>query len=280
MIPYRRFNQVWLDTMIEMVDPPRGLGCPWWPKLTSYIGGMREHELTLLCAPTGAGKTALLASLAAQMLIQREPVFAAPVETGDVDFAARTISALCGRELNTGDPVRPEILQEIDQKYRVQIDGSLFVSTYDNRVAVDEMITMLAYMHQTYGVKLAILDNLNFFLDVVSTQMEKAEMDSAIHEFVILAKKLPMHIVLVVHPRKTTDGRVVSEFDIKGSSTAVQEASNVILFNRPTEKDLQDGKRDMTDRELVFRKIRKRGMYVGRPIWFDYNLGRYREHSE
>jgi hypothetical protein len=92
------------------------------------------------------------------------------------------------------------------------------------------------------------------------------------------AKDLPMHIILIVHPRKTDGGRVESEFDIKGSSTAVQECSNVALYNRPKNEDLESRARAFTDRELVFRKIRKRGMNVGRPVWFSYEGGRLQEY--
>jgi hypothetical protein len=144
-------------------------------------------------------------------------------------------------------------------------------------VKVEEMVNLLKFMHQENGCKVALLDNLNFFLDVVSSQMEKAEMDSAIHEFVMLVKKIPMHIILVVHPKKTENGRVLSEFDIKGSSTAVQECANVCLFNRPEAKDVEGGRVLFSDRELLFRKIRKRGMNVGRPVWLAFNNGRYQE---
>jgi replicative DNA helicase len=275
---YRRLSEVWVDAAQELAFPPRGLPLPWWPTFTRYIGGLRPHELTLVCAPTGAGKTQLLANLAAQVAIQNHAAFAAPVETGDIDFAARVISCIEGRDLNTGDPVSPETLKRITEKHAdTVITRDLFIASYDNRVEIEEMVNVLKYMNQEYGVKVAILDNLNFFLKVVSSQMEKAEMDNAIHEFVILAKKLPMHVILIVHPKKTQDGRVESEFDIKGSSTAVQEASNVILFNRPTKQDVADGKRDITERELVFRKIRKRGINVGRPIWFGFDQGKYRE---
>lgn len=242
------------------------------------MGGLRLHEFTLLCAPTGAGKTQLLANLSAQLLIQEVTHFVAPVETGDVDFLTRVMSTLCEKDLNTGDPWGDKFLTGLTNDFRGYLGSDrLLISTHDNRVQVEEMINTLKYMSQEYGAKVAILDNLNFFLKVVSSQMEKAEMDNAIHEFVILAKKIPMHIILVVHPKKTDNGRVLSEFDIKGSSTAVQEASNVILFNRPCPKEHTN--RPFTDRELVFRKLRKRGMNVGKPLWFQFENGQYREES-
>lgn len=275
---YRHAADVWIDAAQYLIDPPQGLPLPWWPDLTQMIGGLRPSELTLLCAPTGAGKTQFLANLSAQLLASHVPQFVAPVETGDSDFMVRVLSCLERCDFNSGDPVAGWKLEKLTGKYADLIrKNPFYISTHDNRVEIEEMINLLKYMHAEYGVRVALLDNLNFFLKVVSSAMEKAEMDSAMHEFVILAKKIPMHIILVVHPRKTDGGRVVSEFDIKGSSTAVQEASNVLLFNRPTVEDVESGKRLITDRELVFRKIRKRGQNIGRPTWLSYRDGRLEE---
>jgi len=261
----------------DLITPPRGVPLPWWPRFTEFVGGLRPNELTLLCAPTGAGKTQFLANLSAQLAGMDVNHFVAPVETGNVDFVVRVVSALEKRDLNTGDSFADHEIKKLTEKNQSLFEKTILISTHDNRVEIEEMINTLKYMWQEYGCKVAILDNLNFFLKVVSSQLEKAEMDNAIHEFVILAKKLPMHIILVVHPRKTLDGRVESEFDIKGSSTAVQEAANVCLFNRPKSKDIESGRYQSTDRELVFRKIRKRGTYVGKPIWFGFMQGRYLE---
>jgi hypothetical protein len=71
---------------------------------------------------------------------------------------------------------------------------------------------------------------------------------------------------MVMHPKKTVDSRIESEFDIKGSSTAVQEAHNVFLWNRPNKKDLETNFRHPSDRELKIAKMRRRGKYVGKTI--------------
>lgn len=204
-------------------------------------------------------------------------MFAAPVETGDTDFLARVISAKVGRELNASEGITDaDVAYAMDGGLRDIHDGPLLISNYDNRVEIDELIAVLSVM-VTKGVKVALLDNLNFFLEITSADMERAVMDEAIHKLVLFTKKNPIHILLICHPKKTTNGRVESEFDIKGSSTSVQECSNVILFNRPTQQQIDDGDRDWTHRELVFKKIRKRGMYVNKPIWLQYRSGGYHE---
>ena len=283
MLNYRNSNEVFVDAIKELLIPNEGIRFPWWPSFTNLIGGFRPHEITLLCAPTGIGKTQFLANMSAQLIGSNTPHFVAPVETGDTDFLIRVISAMHQKDYNfTGNITLDEAKNLSDAYGKLFLDRKLYISTYENRVDPQEMINLLKYMSQKYGIKMALLDNLNFFLDVVSTTMEKAEMDNTIHDFVILAKKLPIHILLIVHPKKNErhEGRIISEFDIKGSSTAVQEASNVLLFNRPTQDDIEKNNRHPTERELVFRKIRKRGLNVGKAVWIDYKNGQLGERYE
>lgn len=276
---FRPAKTVWLDSQIKLVQPPCGIPLPWWPKLTSAFMGIRPHEFTLLCAPTGAGKTTFLSQLSAQLFDAKIAQFVAPVETGDTDYMIRVLSTLEQRWLKGMTPIRPEFLEAITRKYNDSLDAdTLHISTHDARVEVEEMVNTLSHMHIDYGIKIAMLDNLNFFLKPTSQQHALMEMDNAIHSFVMLAlRKLPIHIILIVHPKKTDHGRVISEFDIKGSSTAVQEATNVILFNRPDPKEVESGRRKITDRELIFRKNRENGEVVGKPIWYSYDNYRYRE---
>lgn len=275
---YRKATELFETMIEELRHPPVGVSLPWFPKVTEYLGGLRPREVTLLCAPTGTGKTELLATIAAQIAGVGIPIFAAPVETGDIDFGARTFSTICRKNLNQGIAVPESVVAEM-----VLANGPafnklpLYISNYDDRVKVDELTNVLEYAYTNDGVQVALLDNLNFFLDVATPEQQIIEMDKAIHDLVIFGKKrVPMHIILIVHPKKTLNGRVESEFDIKGSSTAVQECANVCLFNRPTKEDIQNG-HTPNQRELVFKKIRKRGYYVNKSIWLSYERGHYTE---
>jgi hypothetical protein len=158
------------------------------------------------------------------------------------------------------------------------LTAPLFVSNYDNRVSIEEIIEVLKIMNSR-GVKVALLDNLNFFLEVANANDERAVLDYTVHELVMFTKRTTLHVILICHPRKTDGGRVISEFDIKGSSLSVQESSNVILFNRPTKEDLDRNKTN-NHRELCFKKSRRRGNYVNCPIWYCFKNGRYEEDED
>lgn len=259
----------------EAINPPKGVSLPWYPKLTQLIGGLRPHELTLLCAPTGCGKSELVANLAAQLISIGENVFTAPVEIGDINFGLRVLGCLTEQNLASGEPYGAEKFDRLAANTLKKTGmGKLFITSYQDRVDRNILAAKIDTHVIKFGVSVVILDNLNFFLEVKSDQFEKKEMDDAIHQFVIQAKKIKAHIILIVHPRKTDNGRVESEFDIKGSSTAVQEASNVILYNRMKHDAINF---DPLGRELVFKKIRKRGTNVNKPIFFTYHNYRLME---
>jgi len=264
--------------MKNLVSPEPGITLPWWPRLTQTLGGLRMREMTLLCAPTGSGKTQLLANISAQLLLTKVPHFCAPVETGDTDFVTRILSVLDRRNYNTNEKFSIEEAQALFHRHAGTIrNGTLNIATYENYVDVEEMANLIRFQNQEYGCKVALLDNLNFFMKVTRAADQLIEMDSAVREFVMLCKEIPVHVILIVHPKKTDGVRVESEFDIKGSSTAVQECANVLLWNRPKPDEVKQQLRLRTDREAVFHKIRKRGEGVGLPIWFAFNNGRFEE---
>ncbi len=278
---YRHVSEVWPEAAERIANPPKGFWLPSWPLFSEALQGLRPNELTLLCAPTGSGKTQFLANITAQLLLQDVPIFVAPVETGDRDFLIRIVSCIEGRDLKRNVPISIEYLKLLHSHVQRKIlDKPFWIASYDGRVEVEEMINVLKFMHQQ-GVKVVILDNLNFFLQVTRAEDQIIEMDTAVREFVMLVKKIPLHVILVCHPKKTNnEGRVESELDLKGSSTLVQECSNCILFNRPLKADVEAGRRSWTDREMVFKKLREFGEWVNKPIWFNFNECRYTQEKQ
>lgn len=271
------FGEKLLDDAINRIrNPVHGIPIADFPEFNSMIGGLRSNELTILCGGTGTGKTHLLAALSASLLKSDLRVFVAPVEVGPVNFAKRVLTAFQGHDFSNDDLNHDVPLRDVLRKNMDSIIKNLMVANYEDRVDVDEMIRLIEFAQNTQGAQVAILDNLNFFLKSGSSKDINQIYDEAIHAFVMAVKRIKIHVILVMHPKKTESGKVLSEFDIKGSSTAVQEAANVLLFNRPNEKDIENGMR-ITQRELVFRKLRERGMNVGKKFYLDVEGGKYVE---
>lgn len=256
------------DAITDLLVPVPSVRLLQFPAFTQLTGGFRPNEFTILCGSTGTGKTTLLANWSDALIGQEVPHFVASVETGRHDFIRRIISARVGRDWNTGDAVPlAEIKAALNQSEQDRIKrAKLYLSLYENRFSIEQLIHDIEFMVDTHGVKVCFIDNLNFFMEVTAVQQAIVEMDRVIHELIMFCKRCNVHIVMVMHPKKTVDGRVESEFDIKGSSTSVQEAQNVILFNRPKEQFIDEGIATWGDREITIAKMRRRGSAVGAKI--------------
>ena len=257
-----------LDKAFEsMALTPPGITLNSLKRFNSLFGGFRLREFSILCGATGVGKTTLLANWSVDLLKQNVPHFVASVETGPIDYLARIISALLKEDLNTGDPVSVEKLSSAFHCMQDMIrDDNMFLSLYDYRVSNETLMSDIKYMVDNHGCKVVFLDNLNFFMEITSSQNQIIEMDKVIHDLIIFCKQVDVHIVMVMHPKKTDNGRVDSEFDIKGSSTAVQEAHNVFLFNRLPKNLLDSGEFTNFHRELKIQKCRRKGKSIGSKI--------------
>jgi twinkle protein len=271
-------TEVFQQAIEEMAKPFPAIPLNSWPAWTRMTGGFRMREFTIFCGPTGAGKTTFLANVSAQLLKQGTKHFVMSVETGHTDFMKRILSALAGKDLNTGEVVPAT---EITQIYRdnrdILLSKNIEFSLYEDRVPIQRLKEDLLFMAKEKKCQIAMIDNLNFFMEVKRSSDQLIEMDRVIHELIVFCKQVDIHIIMVMHPKKTDGARIESEFDIKGSSTAVQEAHNVFLFNRPRSEDVNENFRHPFDRELTLKKMRRRGGHVGRTIIFTNQGTRYCE---
>lgn len=261
------YHDVWIDMFSERLTKQDNIELPGWDFFNKITRGVRMNEFTILCGPTGAGKTTLLANMAAILAANSVPSFIGSVEIGRTDFMNVLASILTER-----DPETPWTAEEMnkagdDHRLILQSDQHYFCK-YDSRVPHRQLLADMLCAHEMMGTKIALIDNLNFLMDV-GAKDQIAAMDQAIHDFVVFVKKVPMHVFMVMHPKKTENGRVTNEFDIKGSSTAVQEAANVILWNRvasPDDAPIDD--KSEWCREMKFCKIRKNGRAAGCRVVF------------
>ena len=278
-------TKLYPEVVNEMVNPPDSVKLPGWANFNELVGGLRMREFTILCGSTGSGKTTLLSSLARALKDANKNIYVLSVETGPRDFLRRTMSAYMGKDLNRGEVVDKEEIRFFTEKYGSHIcKDNIYLSKHDNRLDPEHVIDQIVLHKDKYKCDFVFIDNLNFLLEVVSQNRQIEVMDNVTHQFIMLSKQLDVHIVMVMHPRKTEDTRVESEFDIKGSSTAVQEAHNVFLFNRPSSKQLNSfDLRDLITnqhRELIIRKLRRRGESIGKSIWLKYENASYKEVFE
>lgn len=273
-------RDIFHQTIDQLARPFPAIPLNDWPFWTKMVGGFRMKEFSILCGPTGKGKTTLLANMSKQLAQQRVKHFVMSIETGPVSYCNQFLSALEGRDLNTGEAIPTAELAKISANHLELIsNGDIEFSVYETRVEVEQLKADIRYAVEMLSCKIVFIDNLNFLLRVTRGGDQLMEMDRVIHELIEFVKSIDAHIVMVMHPKKTEGGRVTSEFDIKGSSTSVQEAQNVFLFNPPTPGQIEKNHRGPTDREIFIAKMRRRGKYVGRTILFKCKDSCYSENG-
>lgn len=271
-------RDIWQLSKSDLYDPPETIQIDLWPFFNQMTGGLRMNEFTIICGATGTGKTSLLANISANLICQKVNHFVASVETGDADFVRRVASVLLNKEINDGSFFSRNEVEEFEKSLGdLILNEHLFLSLIDNRMPLEFLLASLQEASETHNCKVALLDNLNFFLEVKCQNDMIVEMDRVVHELIMFCKKTNMHVFMIMHPKKTFNGRVESEFDIKGSSTAVQEAHNVFLFNRTSDELREKLNLSPHCRELKAVKLRKRGRYVGRTLIFSGETSSYSE---
>lgn len=272
----------YLTTLELLALPPEGVRVPGWNLLNSITGGFRPNEFTIYCGPPGIGKTTLLVDWIAALAKEKIRSYMLPIETGPHDVVSKMMSAYSGREMNQGEAIDAEILDQFDKAHgHIFSSNAVFLGGYDRKLSVKTLCAEVAFHVWKYGTKIAVVDNLNYLLNTAYAKDVNQVQDEAMQEMISFVKDIPVHVIMVMHSRKSQegDGRVKSMEDIKGSKTSIDEAQNVLIVNDPDPKDLKSGKLTTRHREITFSKLRYRGLLRGKKLHVLYENGSYREDS-
>lgn len=279
--PFEFIDEVEERVFEGLTNPPKGVPLVWWPKFTELTSGFMPHEFSVLCAPTGSGKTTLCAQLVCQALLASEGSYICSAEIGNEAFLRSMLSAFEGRDYVSKKKHDEADISKLLRQYRsVLRSAHLIFSRNDDRIEVDQLIREIEIAHRDFRCKLAILDNLQFFLPLTEGQNTLTTTDLAIREFKRFIRRTPVHVMLIAHPKKTEGDIVTDHQQVKGSSTIFQECDRFYVLNRihPDVLDENPSFRP-TDRELKLCKLRFDGMNQGKKIYFEFDGGRYREKN-
>lgn len=248
-----------------------GVMLPNHKRLSEACGGIRERGFTVICGPSGKGKTTFLANLWHSFHALGFPTFAAPIENGRDDFIDMVVSIASGRgRTSMGKADWDEIRQKYGSTYFASRNHVL--SNAESRLSHLDMLTDILHAYLTRGTRFALCDNWQFMQDFSDERNAMAKSDKALHEMVVFFKALPIHGFMVMHPNKEGMGRVETGAMIKGSSSSVQEAHNIWLFNPlPEDEDAPFMQVHELCREVKIDKARYNGRASGSRIIYTLN---------
>lgn len=84
------------------------------------------------------------------------------------------------------------------------------------------------YAVKTHDIQLIVLDNLQFMTGAITKINKFDYQDEIIHKLRLFATEKNVHIILVIHPKKTEEALKVNS--IFGTGKASQEADNIVIL--------------------------------------------------
>ena len=261
------------------------------PGLFSCISGIDDiiykfvfGSLVVLTGAKGSGKSTLLNQIfVCEPLNQGHDVFVFSGEMGNPVLRNWIETTMAGRENITmkNEFVRvipPTAKREMREWYKGRVWS--FDDT-DNKS--DTILDRAMSVTRRFGVKVWIIDNL-MTLDIASDDW------NAQKEFVVklvnLAKTYGVLIVLVAHPRKTTEIRRLVADDVAGANSTGNMAHYILGVHRFTKKE-KDGEREKSgkykfgkepveeDASIDIFKNRYTGKIGEVKVFFDYPSYRF-----
>lgn len=235
------------------------------PKFSSIIKGLRKNELTIFTGPTGSGKTTFLSQISLDYCVQGVNTLWGSFEIKfsrlarimiqqisaaiDTKSSNRTDSHDFDDSSQTNDPN----VSAIDQLTRMPM---YFMNMFGSS-NIDVILKIMEHAHINNGVFLFILDNLQFLLsDQGETNFDRFELgDRVIHNIRNFCNRFPVHVILVIHPRKEMDDTMLGLASVSGTAKATQEADNVIILQKIQKDRFIEIKKNRYDGETGMIKI-------------------------
>ena len=200
--------------------------------LDNTILGLAEGEITLFSGSNGSGKTSFLNTLLLNIMEQNVPCalwsgeFDAPILNAWIQMAAAGRRNLKPSKFKQGQYYVPnDVSSKIDEwmEDRYLLYNNEYGNTFDQIILDMEKVAKM-------GVKVFAIDNL-FSLNLDFLNGDKnAKQTEAILRIKKFAKDTKSHVILVAHPRKTTN--FLRKNDISGSGDLSNASDNVFIIHR------------------------------------------------
>jgi twinkle protein len=211
-----------------------------FPKLNAMWMGLRDGEITTICAGSGIGKSTIARALAYHMRMGHG------LKVGNIfleEDTHTTVKAYVG--LHAGIPLK-QLIANPESVSDDQWDASLAAVVHDGMMFYDHfgsiessrLLTMMRYMAAS-GCRFVVLDHISIVVSGLETHDERKDIDVLMTSLASFVKETGVGVIAVVHLKRGenyNEGAQISITDMRGSASIEQLSFNLLAI----ERDQQD----------------------------------------
>jgi twinkle protein len=211
-----------------------------WPKLDEMWMGLRDGEVTTICAGSGIGKSTIARHIAYHLRTEHKLKIGNIYLEEDNDTSVSAYVAL-----HQGVPLKnvlanPESISDEDWDAAlaaVVYDGMYFFDHFGS-LESDRLLTMMRFMAAS-GCRFIVLDHISIVHSGTETNDERKDIDILMTKLASFVKETGVGVIAVVHLKRGknyNEGDAISLTDMRGSASIEQLSFNVLGL----ERDQQD----------------------------------------
>lgn len=197
-----------------------------WKRVNNIIGGAKPGHLVVVSGGPKIGKTTFAVNWLNHVAKEDEaPGLLYCCEMKQVRLAERQIAMTAWNFTKPEDITEEQIFYA---HYALPTDKIYLGYPQTGELNLDSVCEQVEQSVQRYGCRFVIFDNLHF---LVRTHNVKEEIGMVTRAFKILAERLNIVFVLIVHPKKIGN-REPTHDDLKDSSSIYQDLDTLIFLHR------------------------------------------------
>lgn len=184
-----------------MTPAPEGVYVSAFPKLMEKTSGFHKRVLTLVTAPSGAGKTTAVSIVSNSIIEQGQKPGLIYLE----ETAKETVQRLVAEELhvnylkfkrNPTELATPEAIAEAYQRVTAKNPALL---DHFGSIAINTLMAKIRYMHEIEKCDYIILDHISMAISGLEVADERKELDMAMTEVAAYCASHEVGIIVICH---------------------------------------------------------------------------------
>ena len=208
--------------------------------LGSAIGDIRDDDFVVITARGGTGKTWLMLNMAVDLANQGTPVAFFSGEMSLTDLAETRLVRMFHETRSMMEKLPSERLNEMEKIKAIPLFFPAIESRWQFRTVC---VPIMDKIRKENGIKAFFFDHLRFFYNADPASFrndERLTIEQTVMDMRLYAKQNKTPIILAVQPRQIHSDEETTIDALKGSSAISQDATNVIVLDRPRKKKTKD----------------------------------------